>query len=510
MKVLLRSTFARECFCPVLKLLCTSVRQKSSGRTLKLPTWRQSQNEDTNHSKFLTSENKLMADDSHSQTDVPAAEGGDASSTRKAPFGTRYLTDPKNVFQHNAWDNVVWDEEQEAEARQTTQEQLQHAVSAEKQEEYEKEADIYWDKFYNQHQNRFFKDRHWLFIEFPELYSPNGKAATTTSDSGTKGKDSTPTKADAASTGVTQSADREDTGVATVEKYVSHPEATGTLTSQADQPAVSPLQLPHTTLCENQNRIDRNRRCVEQEGSNCISGVTKALDSVTVNTSSSAATPSSSGEFPGASATFRLLEVGCGVGNTVFPVLSTNNDPGLMMYCCDFSATAVQLVKEHPDYNPHRCHAFVWDITDDKAPLPFPPESLDIIILIFVLSAVHPDKMQQAVNRLADCLKPGGQLLFRDYGRYDLAQLRFKKGRCLSENFYVRGDGTRVYFFTQEELQSMFTAAGLEEVQNLVDRRLQVNRGRQIKMYRVWVQCKYRKPLSLTHQQAEVPNSASS
>ncbi|PNJ00743.1 METTL2B isoform 6, partial [Pan troglodytes] len=45
------------------------------------------------------------------------------------------------------------------------------------------------------------------------------------------------------------------------------------------------------------------------------------------------------------SATYRILEVGCGVGNTVFPILQTNNDPGLFVYCCDFSSTAIELVQ---------------------------------------------------------------------------------------------------------------------------------------------------------------------
>ncbi|NXU66232.1 METL2 protein, partial [Horornis vulcanius] len=68
-------------------------------------------------------------------------------------------------------DNVEWSEEQEANARSKVQENSSQLLPQDKQEEYEVNAKKYWDDFYKIHENGFFKDRHWLFTEFPELAS---------------------------------------------------------------------------------------------------------------------------------------------------------------------------------------------------------------------------------------------------------------------------------------------------------------------------------------------------
>ena len=312
--------------------------------------------------------------------------------SKRPVFGNRFLTDECKVFQHNAWDNVSWTEEQEEEAKAVIERQLENKLPEEEQGILLKEAATFWDKFYDKHENKFFKDRHWLFTEFPEL------------------------------------------------------------------------------------------RC----DSNQLASTSASQDLVKLETAVS--------EYPGREAGIRCLEVGCGVGNTIFPVLQLNTDRDFFMYGCDYSETAIDIIKSHRDYDSKRCHVFVHDITSCAQSFPVPNKSLDIVVMIFVLSALQFCQLSEAVERIVALLKPGGIILFRDYGRYDMAQLRFKNGRCLSDNFYSRGDGTLVYFFTQEEVRDLFTKAGLVEVQNIVDRRLQVNRARQVKMYRVWVQGKYRKP----------------
>lgn len=55
------------------------------------------------------------------------------------------------------------------------------------------------------------------------------------------------------------------------------------------------------------------------------------------------------------------VQLGCGAGNTVYPVLES--DPRILVACCDFSHRAVQLVRQHPQYDPERVNAFQCDIT---------------------------------------------------------------------------------------------------------------------------------------------------
>uniref|UniRef100_A0A8C7KZ19 tRNA N(3)-cytidine methyltransferase n=1 Tax=Oncorhynchus kisutch TaxID=8019 RepID=A0A8C7KZ19_ONCKI len=360
-----------------------------------------------------------------------------------APLGARILTNPEDVFQHNMWDHVKWSEEEKEKARQKADDNSSLRIPLEEQGKYDMDACKYWDSFYETHQDKFFKDRKWLFLEFPELL-PLGLESSATEERPCGLRAPCP-----------------EPGVSGTEKE----------TGQQRQHAPSHQHIdPLTSDCQ---------QSCNQDGRD-TAGAARQTRS-----------------FPGEHATFRIFEVFSSGFYSSPPICSNIIDTGAFLYCCDFSPRAVQLVKDHPDYDQSVCHAFVQDVCDEVGSFPFPPLSLDVILLVFVLSSIHPERVQGVVTRLSQFLKPGGILLFRDYGRYDLSQLRFKKGRCLSENFYSRGDGTCVYFFTKDEVHSLFSNAGLEEIQNLEDRRLQVNRGKKVVMRRVWMQSKFKKPQPL-------------
>lgn len=137
-----------------------------------------------------------------------------------------------------------------------------------------------------------------------------------------------------------------------------------------------------------------------------------------------------------------FLELGCGVGNMVFPLVR-EGFPNFYFYACDFSPRAVEFVKSNPLYDESKMKAFRADLTTDDLFENVEEASVDLASLIFVLSAISPTAWPQVASAAYRVLKPGGMLLFRDYGRYDMAQLRFKPGRKIAENYYMRQDGTR-------------------------------------------------------------------
>lgn len=136
-----------------------------------------------------------------------------------------------------------------------------------------------------------------------------------------------------------------------------------------------------------------------------------------------------------------LLEVGCGVGNFIYPLIEEKLN--MFIYACDLSSKAIELLKTNPIYSEAQVKAFQTDITTTNIFDEIPKETLDIVTLIFVLSAVDPSNYLKIARTLFALLKPEGYILLRDYGLYDMTQLRFKPGHKISDNFYMRQDGTR-------------------------------------------------------------------
>lgn len=127
---------------------------------------------------------EAKADDSEEKTEQSKSTGSNNNNNKKKesssrdvdvtdakPFGGRILTDESSVFEQNAWDHAPWGEEQEQHALKEIARQKLDPVPQELIEDYHANAAENWNKFYTKNENRFYKDRHYLRIEFPELFN---------------------------------------------------------------------------------------------------------------------------------------------------------------------------------------------------------------------------------------------------------------------------------------------------------------------------------------------------
>ena len=271
---------------------------------------------------------------------------------------------------------------------------------------YERDARKYWDTFYKQHGENFFKDRHWLAREWPEVFPLAAERMSSEHVSET-------------------SRDRVEDRIGSAPTYV----------------------VP----------VDRPRA---------------------------------------------FLEVGCGVGNTVFPIVEL--EPEATVYCCDFSARAIDLVKQRAstlaEKDRGRVKAFVCDATCESLLDNVPAGSIDVATLVFALSAMSRERMSFCLRNLSTVMRDGqiGTICVRDYAAGDLAQERFEGksagNQKISENFYVRSDGTRAYYFTREDLSALFADEGMELRNVHVQEAVITNRAEANDMSRRWIQATFASP----------------
>ena len=109
---------------------------------------------------------------------------------------------------------------------------------------------------------------------------------------------------------------------------------------------------------------------------------------------------------------------------------------------------------------------------------------------------MSPETMPAAVAACAASLAPGGSVLVRDYAAGDLAETRLAErgaaaggaSQKLGDSFYVRGDGTRSYYFAEDTLRALFAQQGLACTQMGVQERDITNRAQGVTMRRRWIQ----------------------
>ena len=192
-----------------------------------------------------------------------------------------------------------------------------------------------------------------------------------------------------------------------------------------------------------------------------------------------------------------IAEIGCGCGSALLPILKANNTAIATAY--DVSRTAIDVfrsVLSQAGVSEERVKLCVHAAGGIPSSSPLNGIQANFILLIFTLSAFHPNEMSAVVSEAFAALASEGRLLFRDYGLYDMAQIRFAGEQLVDTEHlvYQRGDGTYSHFFSLEFLRQLAEETGfiVEEAEYVCTYIVNKKNGK--KMRRVFVHGVFLKP----------------
>jgi hypothetical protein len=197
--------------------------------------------------------------------------------------------DQEQIEQEVSWKDVTWDE-QRKQAAQTVLEQEVERLSKTDYDKFEVEAQKNWNIFYSQHQNRFFKPRKYLHIEYPELVL-----------------------------------------------YGIPPSVAQEMTTKRKRP-------------EKEIRVVGEEASDAEIGSSSSSS--NEISSDVVGSASCSRSSSSSNIMKNDGSRRVIMEAGCGTGSTLFPLMKLNHESATLagapfpyFYAFDFAKEAVECVK---------------------------------------------------------------------------------------------------------------------------------------------------------------------
>ena len=149
--------------------------------------------------------------------------------------------------------------------------------------------------------------------------------------------------------------------------------------------------------------------------------------------------------LPGLPPGVLVLELGCGGGRLLLPLLKFDKDSSKReIIGIDHARSCLKdLYKD--------CGGIL--VQGSVTTLPFPDGKFDVVLCRHVMEHLVEPEREHAAGEILRIVKPGGIVRFASFSIEDA---RVGKGVKVEEGTYLRGDDILYHYFTEEEARSLF------------------------------------------------------